>query len=326
MTGVDPFLDAAQRAIALFGIMNAQITRLGASENVAFRVVEPVSGAAYSLRLHRPSYHSPEALASERQWVRALLADGVRVPAVVPAVRGGDIGWVDTGEGDPRAVSLSRWIDGDLLSDRLASSAGSNSQPWLYRALGRLVGRLHSHASQWRSPEDFVRPRSDIEGLLGPSSSWGRFWENAALRPDERGFLLSCRDRMASVLEAYGTGPEVFGLIHSDLHPGNTVCTTDDVAVIDFDDAAFGWRLADIATAAFDIDDDGSRADALELILQGYSETCSLAVDRSLFPLFHAFRALALLGWLHQRPDLNSPARSDLMRLKALKACAGFRG
>jgi len=322
MMQAEAFLGAARDALAAFGVTPARLRPVAISENVVFHVDEEAARRALCLRLHRPDYHSAEELVSERIWTRALRHAGAPVPAGLTGPGGADFVWVRTDEPAVRAAGLTIWEEGEALSQVLERTRETIMEGELYRRLGELIGRLHAHAFAWRIPQGFTRPRRDLDGLLGESSSWGRFWEHERLSADERRLLLRAHSQLERVLSSYGTSQDVFGLIHADLHPGNVLVTEDGLFAIDFDDAAFSWRLADIATCLFHLEP-GDRRDRLILrFIDGYSAVCALDVDQGLLDCFHALRALALIGWLHQRPELNSEERFDGIRLKAVAACA----
>ena len=68
----------ARAALAPYGIGDdAGLRLVNVSENYTYRVDDPATGRSYALRLHRPGYHSAEAIASELMWIDALRADGV---------------------------------------------------------------------------------------------------------------------------------------------------------------------------------------------------------------------------------------------------------
>ena len=56
----------ARAALAPYGIGDdAGLRLVNVSENHTYRVDDPTMGRSYALRLHRPGYHSAEAIASE---------------------------------------------------------------------------------------------------------------------------------------------------------------------------------------------------------------------------------------------------------------------
>src|SRR5216117_2419324 len=76
---VVPFLESARRALDQFPIEPIDVSMLARSENITFKVADG-AGHLYTLRLHRPAYHTLEELESERLWTHALLKAGIHVP------------------------------------------------------------------------------------------------------------------------------------------------------------------------------------------------------------------------------------------------------
>eukprot|EP01036_Dinobryon_divergens_P046959 gene46959-62867_t len=71
-TDRDQFTPAAQAALEAFPIDPEGLELVAISENATFRVRNRTDGLDYVLRLHRPGYHTLEALNSEPLWTRAL--------------------------------------------------------------------------------------------------------------------------------------------------------------------------------------------------------------------------------------------------------------
>ena len=108
-------------------------------------------------------------------------------------------------------------------------------------------------------------------------------------------------------LEAFGKGPEHYGLIHCDMRLANLLIDGDETKVIDFDDCGFSWYLYDCATALSFIE---HRPDVPELIgawVRGYRQVAPLSVeDEHEIPTFVLFRRLLLVAWIgsHAETDL----------------------
>ncbi|MGA8205926.1 MAG: phosphotransferase, partial [Woeseiaceae bacterium] len=175
----------------------------------------------------------------------------------------------------------------------------------------------------WQPPPGFTRRRLDLDGLLGASPLWGRFWEHADLTASERDELLQARERARSALAAYGERADNFSLIHADLHPHNIVHNGDDLVLIDFDDSAYGWHVYDIAAAlieyVFEPDFDALRS----ALLDGYRQIRPLAGrDTDMLSLFLLIRGMAIIGWFHQRPEHAGSAFFEDVKKWVLEACA----
>jgi len=320
------FTPAALEALRAFPVAPGEIELVSLAENVTFRVIDQGDGGAYVLRLHRPGYHADQALDSERLWTRALAEHGVRVPIPLAARDGRDYVPVAVrGLDEARRAGMTHWIPGELLEDVLARADGTQpSDPWFER-LGAVCAAMHVQSSAWRPPPAFQRHALDADGLLGEAPFLGPFWEHSKLSPGERRLLLDTRERLRGALDRYGRTPGTYGVIHADLHPSNLLVEGDRLTVIDFDDSAFGWYLYDIAVA-LSRSQGRSEFDAVErAFFRGYRSVRALSeAERSLVPMFLLIRGMAVIGWLHQRPEIDPGARFDELKDRVCAQCASF--
>jgi Ser/Thr protein kinase RdoA (MazF antagonist) len=288
-----PFLPAARQAAAAFPVEVEALEPVAVGENIVFRLRDR-TGETYVLRLHRPGYHDLRALNAERAWTEALRASGIAAPEGV-RTRAGD--WYVSVQG--RFAGLCRWVEGDRLADA-AGIAPADA----YAQLGSLMARLHATAAAWAPPPGFSRHRWDASGLTGEAPFWGRFWESGLLNAAERDIVTRARDVVARALVA--RDERDFSLIHADLHPGNLLVTADGLAIIDFDDAGWGWHVHDMAVALFY----PSLQPDFEIVRQAFLEAYDACrplprgVERDL-DLFLLMRGLMLIGWIAARPEID---------------------
>ena len=320
------YAGAARQALDAFGIRPAALQFEHLSENVTFRVTDASDGARLVLRLHRPGYHDLAALRSERMWTRALRDAGIAAPQGVRSPAGEDYVCVPVpGAGEDRWAGLARWIEGEILADIVQAEADIAANARHFHQLGALIAALHRQASGWTPPAGFRRHALDADGLMGPAPFWGAFWRHPVLSPAEQDLLLAARDRLHAALSRYGKDPRTWSLIHADLHPRNVLVGPGGAAVIDFDDAAFGWRLYDLAVALHGYQDHPGFAAFRAACLAGYASVFSLPADaEALLPMFLLIRGLALMGWLHQRPEVTSNARAREFADAACRGAAAF--
>ncbi len=317
---------AAREALSAFPIASADLRLVTVRENVTFQVTDRDDGATYVLRLHRPGYHTLDELNAERVWVRALTADGIAVPAPVAARDGREYVTVAIhGNGERRHAGMLRWTEGRLLSDVLQEVGDHRMRLGYFEQLGAITASLHNQASAWQAPPGFRRHALDRDGLMGDAPFWGPFWDHALLTAGERRLLLDTRDRIRGALDRHGKQPSLYSLIHADMHPGNILVDGDRLTVIDFDDAAFGWHLYDIAVALIH-HQTAPAFDAIEAaFLQGYRGVRAISDDAlALLPMFRLVRGMAQIGWYHQRPEHNPPPRFDEMKARVCAQCEAF--
>ena len=310
------FLPAARAALKSFPVVPARLAFVNVSENVTFRVTDE-AGEDFVLRLHRPWYHTIERLKGERVWTRALAAAGVAVPQGLTTKGGDDYVRVAVEPlGEQRWAGLARWIEGRVLFGIVEAETDPAAIETHFERLGAIMAALHNQAAGWAPPASFERHALDADGLMGEAPFWGPFWDHPMFDAAERSLMLATRDRLHAALSRYGQDPATFSLIHADLHPGNVLVDGDHLAVIDFDDAAFGWHLYDLAVALVFYQTHAHFAGFRDACLRGYSRVRPLPDDVvRLLPMFVLIRRLVQIGWFNARPEL--PERTDLAKWKA---------
>lgn len=317
---------AAQQALAAFGVAPAELRFVHVGENVTFRVTDARDGAPLVLRLHRPGYHDHAALCSEHVWTRALVAAGIAAPEPLPTLAGEPFARVDgPAPGERRWAGLARWVEGELLADAMARAGDPAAVEGHLAHLGAIMAALHAQATAWTPPPGFRRQRLDTDGLLGPAPFWGPFWDHPVFSSGERALVLATRERLHAALRRYGTKVDTFSLIHADLHPRNVLITAEGAAVIDFDDAGFGWHLYDLAVALVWYQDERHFPTLRDAVMRGYRSVRPLAdADLALLPMFLLIRDLAQMGWYHQRPELPRDAQVGPLRDRICRVADGF--
>jgi Ser/Thr protein kinase RdoA (MazF antagonist) len=312
----------AQVALHGWDLVVTHVEAIKVRENAVFRLDLATGGRAV-LRVHRPGYHSDAELDSEFAWMQALEAANIPVPRVIRSRRGRNFEVVSstTVEG-PRQIDVFEWIHGRQLGSievgLTAQGAAVDSQ---YYAIGAIAARMHNQAARWRCPIGFSRHAWDAAGLVGEQPLWGRFWELEVLTKDQRELLTRTRTRIADELASHGTEPERYGLIHADLVPENVLVDGEDLRVIDFDDAGFGWHLFDLATSLYFITGESIYPAARAALIRGYRSERELSEEvLQCLPLFLAARGTTYLGWVHTRRGID--AARDLSPFLVERACA----
>lgn len=311
----------ALRALREWDLAVTGVAPIKVRENAVFRI-DLAGGGRAVLRVHRAGYHSDEELESEFVWLRALDAAGIRVPSVIRSRRGRDFEIVATPAAGARQIDLFEWIEGSQLGSVGTELGGAASAVAAqYRTIGAIAARMHNQAAIWPRPLGFRRHSWGAAELVGEQPLWGRFWELAALTPAERGLFERLRPLIAEGLAAYGTGSDRYGLIHADLVAENLLIDGDEVRVIDFDDAGFGWHLFELATSLYFITGESIYPAARHALISGYRDERPLPAEAlKWLPLFLAARGTTYLGWVHTRPD--SETARELTPFLVERACA----
>ncbi len=289
---------AAQDALPLWGIDGATLSLIKHRENAVYRV-ETSGGAKFALRVHRPHYHSMAELRSEILWMSALTDAGVYTPAVVPAQDGESIKVLSPeGQDESFQIDILAWADGTPIGSlEDGSTPDADTLAGIYKKLGQLMARVHKQVIGWEKPEDFTRHAWDLDGLTGPDPFWGRYWELEILSDEQQELMVKVREKLRAILTEYGTDPDRFGLIHADFMPENILVNGDDVRVIDFDDAGYGWFMYDIATSVFFEADEPYFEQIVGALFEGYLSERELSEEHmAMLPVFMMARGAAVLG------------------------------
>ena len=315
------FGPAARAALASWDVEPTGLTLASVSENVVFRV--DTTTRPYVLRLHRPGYHTLDELIAEQRWTAALNEAGVAAPLPV-ASRNGD-GYVAVAvdeAGETRFAGLAHWQDGGPLRPMLRKLDEATRLKY-YERLGSVAARIHNQASTWSLPSGFRRHSLDAAGFMGERPFWGRFWEHPDLSGRERAHLGRLRGRLFDVLSGARRDAANFSLIHADLHAGNVLVDGDDLSVIDFDDAGFGWHAYEFAVAVAGQEPAAVETN-LDAMIRGYRRERSLdEATVATIPMFLLVRALATIGWLMQRPEHGSAEAIRALLDEALGSADG---
>ncbi len=298
------WLACANEALQQFPVSATHVSLVSRAENVSF-YVESSDKDRFVLRIHRPEYHTLSELISEQVWTEALLSEGIDVPVSVRTNEGQRYAQVLV-EGSPRNVGLLQWVDGRSLREMSRDSQNTQNLARIYQDVGRLLATLHEQASAWVPPHGFERHSFDENGLMGDQPFWGRFWEASELTRKQLAHLLAMRDEIYALLAQLPKSRDVYSLIHADLHTGNLISHGQNLHIIDFDDAGFGWHTYDFAVALSEVQKPVQRVPLLRALFKGYEEKRRLETwVKELVPLFDVIRHLVHIGWIDARPDLS---------------------
>ena len=266
-------------------------------ENAVFEVTLPTGRAA--LRLHREGYQDDAAIRSELWWCAALAREGVNVPAALPAQTGDLLVTLSTG----RKASCIAWVEGEALGE--AGVPYDRPLPLLleqHRLLGRLVADFHAATARLHLPDDFTRPRWDIDGLVGEEPFWGRFWEHPVASPDQRATLARARDFLRQKLIAHAAAGARLTPIHADVLRENVLVNDRSLWLIDFDDSGIGFALYDLGTVLSQNLYESHYEPIRDALMQGYGTE-----DQQMVEILTLARTCASVGWTMPRLGADDP-------------------
>ena len=317
-TSLDPVfgLAAAREAAAHWGYGDdAALELLCVSENATYLVRDGRSEEPAVLRLNRPGYHSPEALASELAWTADLrAAQVVRTPGWHPTADGKPVALLAPAcaAGPARYAVLFGYARGEHPADAGGSTETASTA---LVGIGQLAARLHAHSRGWRRPAWFHRFSWDLTAALGTGSGTPGRWGDwrAGYPAAERGLLEAAETRVRQALSGYGYAPERYGLIHADLRAANLLVSGEAsgprVTVIDFDDCGYAWFLYDLAASVSFLEHQPELPDLVSGWLEGYRRTAAVdpigSADLAVIPALVMLRRLQLQAWSSSHADTD---------------------
>jgi Ser/Thr protein kinase RdoA (MazF antagonist) len=259
---VERFAFVRQAGNTLFRVYAADSRAAGEADG-------PYEPGQFLLRIYQPGWQTPEAIDLELEWLASMRRDaGLPVPEPVPD-RGRRLRGRVEAPGIPgeRDYSLLKWIKGSLLTKGIG--------PPHYRAQGRLMARMHEHAARWDAPSCPTKRRYDADGLFRTDAGGGLTEEDTwphlpgrLVRPFE-----AVAAETARVMDEWGEGSDVFGLIHAEVGAdANLLFWKGEARPIDFDGSGFGYWVYDLAAALEHVRDTGSYSAFRDALLDGYAE------------------------------------------------------
>jgi Ser/Thr protein kinase RdoA (MazF antagonist) len=264
------------------------------------------AGRTTQLRLVQEFADTPARLRSETTWLAHLNSvHGLTVPRPLHWLDGTTVSpqLSDSRDNAWRAIACT-WVPGRHLDGGMSAREMSR--------VGRLLAQLHL-AHQDAPPEIIAsRPVWWIPRLLELSAPLKALIESKAPVEGLDAALVAglrrAHEQLAAAWSGLATGPNHFGLIHTDAHQHNLRIARDRVGLVDFEDFGNGRFMFDIATLWAEFDQRSNSAPLLDALLTGYNNTRPLPDDYSRdLHVMLAFRRLDLAGWVLSwpRPDMK---------------------
>ncbi len=228
--------------------MSGEITDLEGFENFVYAIDGRV------VRVSHESHRTVEQLLGELEFVSMLSGQGA--PVAAPVRLAGDH-YIESLDGyhacvfeKVEGIRVHQPMDDDVVI-----------------AWGESIGLFHKLAAGFKPSH----PRQDWV-----ADGNHQFHERI---PPEQTRILERADALMSRLAELPCDDDVFGLIHSDAHPGNFLVDGDELTFFDFDDCLYAWFGYDLATLVFGIallaDEKDRISDVkkfLDLFLTGYQK------------------------------------------------------
>jgi len=307
--------DLANQSLALWDLPDGAAARLiNVSENATY-LVEADGGYRSVLRVHREDYHTERAIECELLWMEALNGSNTVVtPNVIAGCDGREVQKAGLpGVLNERFMVLFEFVEG-VQPDETLDLVGP------FEELGEIAAKTHIQSIGWDRPQPFERLTWDTEAIYGANATWGDWREGPKVDGAIRDVLERVEATVRSRLEAFGKGPERYGLIHADMRLANLLIDDGSTRLIDFDDCGFGWFLYDFAAGISFIEDDPQIPAMRDAWVRGYRKFRDMSDDEEReIDSFVMLRRMALLAWIGSHinvPEAQSLA-SDFARVSA---------
>lgn len=296
-TDYEPF---ARAALPRYGLENARLSLLSFSENATY--LAELNDERVVLRVHRPDYNGPAEVESELAWMESVrMTSSIRTPELRRARDGSSVIAVILGD-EERLVDVFEFIPGISAEDEESGIS--------FRELGAITAALHHHVQSWVPPARFVRFRWDLDSMIGNAARWGDWRDAPNLTASDREVIEAAERVIRERIDRFGTSPDRFGLVHSDLRMSNLIVHEGEIIVIDFDDCGWSWFLTDLAAVTTWNEATPGAHSTIEEWLRGYLSVGQLD-DAAIaeIPTFIMLRRLTVTAWLGTHPE-SEPAQT----------------
>jgi Ser/Thr protein kinase RdoA (MazF antagonist) len=292
----------AMQALAAFDLASPRLKLLNHGFNTIFRV-DTSDGLRFALRLGINTLRSQANLRAELAWLTALAAETtLKLPHIVPTRSGEAFQLIPSAlVGHDLPAVLFAWLPGRNIDENITNE---NMQ-----AVGRAMALLHQQARQWVLPAGCALPLvQDV--LVGMDNHLATMPNDQVLGhalPDARRelFLQVLAQAQAAQDQLYHEQTPM--ALHFDLHNWNLKWYRKQLAVFDFDDAAWGMAAQDLTNSWYYL---RSRKDSHlfeAAMLAGYSQIAAPPLPKpEILEAMIAGRALLLAN------DIISNANSDI--------------
>ena len=292
----------ANESLPLWDVPDGATARLiNVSENATYLVEAPQWKSV--LRVHREDYHTERAIQCELAWSTALRRE---TDLVTPDyLVGRDGSPIQSGIADglprPRYMVMFEFVEGTQPDE-------THDLVKAFEELGEIAARTHLHSIGWRRPEPFERLSWNLDTVFGANATWGDWRDAPNVNAEVRNVLERVEQTVTRRLQAFGVGPDRYGLIHADMRLANLLVDDDGTRLIDFDDCGFGWYLYDFATGISFMEDHALVPALKESWVKGYRKARDLPdEDADELDTFVMLRRLALLAWIGSHIEAPEP-------------------
>jgi len=281
-------------------LVNAQYSSLGNASNCKLlrrgfndNYLVGIGSAWYVFRVYfNGKYYieSPDAFQFELDLLDHLYEAGVPVAPAKRRDNNESLGWTDTPYGD-RAFALFSYAKGDLLTRKTVN---------LERCylVGKATAELHLAANSFQS--EHSRYHLDRKYLVDePLRILAQQSDESSRTVSKHEFeeieeMVSSMQPIEELIDAISSldvSSDQFGIIHSDLHPGNIHFSGNQPTFFDFDHCAYGWRAYELVMT--ETMPESQKAE----FMKGYESVRPLSQgEKDCIPIFAKLRKLWDIG------------------------------
>lgn len=314
----------AFEALEHYNLDVKRLRMLTNATNGIFRI-DTTDNEKYVLRIADPmGCHDLLEIQSEIMWLTSLSEEpDLNVPQPLMAQDGSWVITVKT-EGVPelRHCAVFSWLPGIDLSQRLYPEN-------LYK-LGEATAALHRQAETFSPADGFhVRTLDKVFPYSDPGFSYVEpvvIFDDAHIHlfpPSRREVYLQAAERIEATLDELYRDPSGSGIhiTHNDLHQWNVKVFRNKIAILDFEDLAWGHPVQDIATTLFYFQGPEENADLIQAYRQGYTSQLSWPEDYpGQIDILIAARGMMLVNYLlcSKNPEDQAYAPGYVARMEGL--------
>lgn len=279
----------AQRALTHFGLSDATLALVSYAHNAVYEVRQDDVHAV--LRVYAP--RAKAEIDSELAWLKAIDTQ-TDLTITKPMC---DL-YTDALDGEPVYAVLLQWVAGERI-------APQDIQPHHAHATGKAIATLHNQSQAFTPPPGFTRPALDWSGLFGKRSPYYSETESELFTAEQRQTMQKVAEKMRDVMSAANG----YGMIHADLIAKNIVFVDENgeqVALIDFDNCAYGYYLYDLAPFLWGLRDQPQYGAIKQALWDGYTTVRDADDDAAHLEAFVAARHVASCRWVAASTHLPS--------------------
>ena len=234
---------------------SAQFFRASANFVYIFRK----GGGHYFLRFAESTERTGAEIEAEMALLRWLDSQGITITTPIMSQIGREVETIETDLGTFHAVVFAQ-LQGTQPDFEELSTAQ-------FEVWGAGLGKLHAMLHQSQDPRISVRP------------TWRDHFAMARICVSKDEPRVQAEfDHLTSFLDALPVTAMNYGLIHGDFELDNLFWQDKTLAMLDFDDCAYYWYVADIAFALRDLFETSADLShpSFRAFIRGYSEHASL--------------------------------------------------